>query len=177
MLPTRKKSGVGGPPNLKNGTIFLEWVRPEIYGRRRKSDIPRTGGVLVIGKRTEKRETSSAANIKSTEVEVGFQEAPGAEGLAGSGLSNDLSDRDSQMLPQPSAVHSSDAPGASTIRRLLPYRPRRKVRDEDAAMFIVNDRSSPRRDLPEDEPQVGEAAIWPTLLRTGAIASERSDLV
>ena len=42
-----------GPPNLKMVRVFLEWMLPEKYGRHRKSDIPQTGGVLVVGKRTE----------------------------------------------------------------------------------------------------------------------------
>jgi hypothetical protein len=52
-------------PNFKMIRFLLQWALPEKWGKHRKSDIPRTGGVLVIGKRTEKPENSCAATIKA----------------------------------------------------------------------------------------------------------------
>ena len=44
---------------------LLEWALPEKWGKHSKSDIPRTGGVLVIGERTKEPENSCAATIKA----------------------------------------------------------------------------------------------------------------
>jgi hypothetical protein len=52
-------------PNFKMIRFLLEWVRPEKCGKHRKNDIPQTGGVLVIGERTEKPDNSCAASIKA----------------------------------------------------------------------------------------------------------------
>ena len=54
-----------GRPNPKMIRFLLEWMRPEKWGKNPKSDIPQTGGVLVIGGRTEKPENSCAASIKA----------------------------------------------------------------------------------------------------------------
>jgi hypothetical protein len=57
---------VVGRPNPKMIQFYLEWMRPEKWGKHRKSDnILRTGGVLVIGERTEEPENSCAASIKA----------------------------------------------------------------------------------------------------------------
>jgi hypothetical protein len=40
-----------GPGNPKMQLIWLEMVRPEVWGKRRKRKIARTGGVLVLGER------------------------------------------------------------------------------------------------------------------------------
>jgi hypothetical protein len=58
---------VVGPPDPKMLRFLLELVLPERYGKHRKSDIPRTSGVLVVGQRTEKRKNknSTAASIKA----------------------------------------------------------------------------------------------------------------
>lgn len=52
-------------PNTKMMRFLLEWKRPETWGRRAKRDIPRAGGVLVIGERTEKPDNSYTASIKA----------------------------------------------------------------------------------------------------------------
>jgi len=52
-------------PNVKMMRFLLEWALPEKWGKHRKSDIPQTGGVLVIGKRTAEPENSCAATIKA----------------------------------------------------------------------------------------------------------------
>jgi hypothetical protein len=58
---------VVGPPDPKMIRFSLERVLPERYGKNRKSDIPRTGGVLVVGQRTgePKGKNSTAASIKA----------------------------------------------------------------------------------------------------------------
>jgi hypothetical protein len=53
-------------PNLKMMQFFLELKRPETYGKRRKRDIPQSGGVLVIGG-PKKPEINNAASIKARE--------------------------------------------------------------------------------------------------------------
>jgi hypothetical protein len=45
--------------------FLLEWQRPERWGKQRKMDVPRTGGVLVIGGGTKKPANNSAASIKA----------------------------------------------------------------------------------------------------------------
>ena len=53
-----------GRPNFKMMRFFLELVRPEEYGKNRKTDIPQRGGVIVLGESTQKLENNSAATIK-----------------------------------------------------------------------------------------------------------------
>jgi hypothetical protein len=38
-----------GQPNMKMVRHFLEWQRPEKWGKRRKKHVPHNAGVLVIG--------------------------------------------------------------------------------------------------------------------------------
>jgi hypothetical protein len=61
--------------------VFLEWKLPEKYGRHRKSDIPMTGGVLVIGKRTEEPtkvpNNGSAASSKVRKWKSVFRKVQG----------------------------------------------------------------------------------------------------
>jgi len=52
-------------PNRKMMRFYLAWKRPEIYGKHRKSDISRTGGVLVIGERSQKPKDGYAGSIKA----------------------------------------------------------------------------------------------------------------
>ena len=52
-------------PNSKMLRFYLEWKLPEKYGKRRKRDIPQSGGVLVIGGPTKKPEINNAASIKA----------------------------------------------------------------------------------------------------------------
>jgi len=52
------------PPNGKMIRFLLELLYPEKYGKHPKVEIPRTGGVLVIGETPEKRENNSAASTK-----------------------------------------------------------------------------------------------------------------
>jgi hypothetical protein len=54
-----------GQPNLKMIRFCLEWMRPEKWGKHPKSDITETGGVLVIGERTQESEDCYAASIKA----------------------------------------------------------------------------------------------------------------
>ena len=53
---------VVGPPDSKMSRFLLEWKLPEKYGKHRKSDIPRTGGV---GKRREQPKSNCTASIKA----------------------------------------------------------------------------------------------------------------
>ena len=53
--------------NPKMLRFLLEWLRPEKWGKPRKIDVPRTGGVLVIGGGPKKPDTS-AATAASLEV-------------------------------------------------------------------------------------------------------------
>ena len=55
-----------GRPNSKMLRFLLEWKLPEKYGKRRKRDIPQSGGVLVIGG-PKKPEINNAASIKARE--------------------------------------------------------------------------------------------------------------
>jgi len=54
-----------GPANPKMQLIWLEVVRPEPWGKRRKSKFARTGGVLVIGERPKRSASSYAASIRA----------------------------------------------------------------------------------------------------------------
>jgi hypothetical protein len=56
---------VVGPPNPKMIRSLLEWERPEKWGKRRNSDIPRTGGVLVIGERRKDANKGWASSIRA----------------------------------------------------------------------------------------------------------------
>lgn len=56
---------VVGKPNRKMMRFLLEWKRPEKWGKHRRGDILRTGGVLVIGERAEKPKNNPAASIKA----------------------------------------------------------------------------------------------------------------
>ena len=47
-------------PNLKMARFYLELRRPDEFGKHRKIDVPRTGGVLVISGAPKKPENSSA---------------------------------------------------------------------------------------------------------------------
>src|SRR5260370_40897434 len=53
------------PPNPKMLRFLLELVRPDKWGKDRKIDVPRTGGVLVIGDTPKKPDNGSAASIKA----------------------------------------------------------------------------------------------------------------
>ena len=54
-------------PNPKMLRLYLEWKLPDEFGKRRKNDIPRNCGVLVIGATPKKFDTSkaTAASIKA----------------------------------------------------------------------------------------------------------------
>jgi hypothetical protein len=54
-----------GPGNKKMQRILLEMELPEVWGRRRKSKIARTGGVVVLGERPKRSASSYAASIKA----------------------------------------------------------------------------------------------------------------
>jgi hypothetical protein len=54
-----------GPGNPKMQLIWLEMVRPEVWGKRRKRKIARTGGVLVLGERPKRSANSYAASIRA----------------------------------------------------------------------------------------------------------------
>jgi len=52
--------------NLKVLRLLLEWKRPDQWGKRRRIDVPRECGVLVVGDSTKKKlENSSAASVKA----------------------------------------------------------------------------------------------------------------
>jgi hypothetical protein len=54
-----------GPGNKKMQLIWLAMERPEVWGKRRKRKIARTGGVLVLGERPKRSASSYAASIKA----------------------------------------------------------------------------------------------------------------
>jgi hypothetical protein len=55
-----------GQPNMKMARHFLEWQRPEQWGKRRKRHVPHNAGVLVIGGDvTKKPEYDTTASVKA----------------------------------------------------------------------------------------------------------------
>jgi hypothetical protein len=52
-----------GPTNRKILRFLLEWYRPEKWGNHPRSDVPREGGVLVLGG-SPKPENNTAASVK-----------------------------------------------------------------------------------------------------------------
>ena len=55
-----------GQPNMKMAPHFLEWRRPEKWGKRRKRHVPHNAGVLVIGDDvTKKPEYDTTASVKA----------------------------------------------------------------------------------------------------------------
>jgi len=55
-----------GQPNMKMARHFLEWQRPEKWGKRRKRHVPHNAGVLVIGGDvTKKPEYDTTASVKA----------------------------------------------------------------------------------------------------------------
>jgi hypothetical protein len=52
-------------PNIKMMLVYLEWKRPDTWGKHPKRDNFRTGGVLVVGGRSAKSENSYAASIRA----------------------------------------------------------------------------------------------------------------
>jgi len=74
-----------GQPNTKMARHFLEWQRPEKWGKRRKKHVPHNAGVLVIGGDvTKKPEYDTTRKRQSQEVEVVFAEVSGGKNLASS---------------------------------------------------------------------------------------------
>ena len=53
-----------GPTNPKILWFLIEWYRPEKWGKHRKIDVPREGGVLVLGG-SAKPENNTAASVKA----------------------------------------------------------------------------------------------------------------
>jgi hypothetical protein len=56
---------VCGQPNKKMMLRYLEWMRPETWGKNRKNDIGQKGGVLVIGNTAKKPKCDTAASVKA----------------------------------------------------------------------------------------------------------------
>ena len=55
-----------GQPNMKMARHFLEWQRPEKWGKRRKRHVPHNAGVLVIGGDvTKEPEYDTTASVKA----------------------------------------------------------------------------------------------------------------
>jgi hypothetical protein len=55
-----------GQPNMTMARHFLEWQRPEKWGKRRKKHVPQNAGVLVIGGDvTKKPEYDTTASVKA----------------------------------------------------------------------------------------------------------------
>jgi hypothetical protein len=54
-----------GPGNVKMLKFFLQLWRPERWGKARKREIFRSGGVLVIGERPNRSEKNCAASIRA----------------------------------------------------------------------------------------------------------------
>jgi hypothetical protein len=70
----RVQWGFRGPYRKEHGKMLrflLEWWRPEIYGKRRKVDVPHKGGVVVLGATTKKAANCSAASIKARKWKAG----------------------------------------------------------------------------------------------------------
>lgn len=68
----RVQLGFLGPYRKEHGKMLrflLEWGRPDIYGKRRKVDVPQKGGVLVLGATTEK----PAASIRARKWKAGLR--------------------------------------------------------------------------------------------------------
>jgi hypothetical protein len=53
-----------GPPNPKMLRLLLEWLRPDTWGKNPRIDVPREGGVLVLGG-SAKPENDTAASVKA----------------------------------------------------------------------------------------------------------------
>jgi hypothetical protein len=51
--------------DTKAGRWVLERLRPEVWGKNRKIDVPHQGGVLVVGATTKKLKNGSAASIRA----------------------------------------------------------------------------------------------------------------
>jgi hypothetical protein len=52
-------------PNPKMMRFYLEWKLPERYGKPRKKNIARTGGVLIVGERSKRPKASYEASIRA----------------------------------------------------------------------------------------------------------------
>jgi hypothetical protein len=57
--------GRGGPRNEKMLKFLLQWLRPEKWGKARKREIFRSGGVLVIDERPNRSKKNCAASIRA----------------------------------------------------------------------------------------------------------------
>ena len=68
-------------PNPKMLRFYLEWKLPDEFGKRRKIDIPRNCGVLVIGAVPKKFDTSkaTAASIKARQWKFAFEDHSGGK--------------------------------------------------------------------------------------------------
>jgi hypothetical protein len=57
-----------GQPNMKMARHFLEWPRPEKWGKHRKRHVPHNTGVLVIGGDATKAELISQRSFANKSV-------------------------------------------------------------------------------------------------------------
>jgi hypothetical protein len=57
--------------DMKAMRFWLEWHRPNTWGKHPKRNAPREGGVLVIGERTKKPEYNTAASVKARKWKAG----------------------------------------------------------------------------------------------------------
>jgi hypothetical protein len=60
-------------PNGKMLRFLLEWWRPEEWGKHRKIDVPRKGGVVIIGDIAKKSTNCSTASIKARKWKSGLR--------------------------------------------------------------------------------------------------------
>ena len=60
-------------PNGKMLRFLLEWWRPEEWGKHRKIDVPRKGGVVFIGDIAKKSANCSVASIKARKWKSGLR--------------------------------------------------------------------------------------------------------
>jgi hypothetical protein len=58
------------PPDRKMLRFLLAWKFPEKYGRQRKINATHRGAVLVIGERANRRESNTAASIRSRRLKL-----------------------------------------------------------------------------------------------------------
>ena len=57
--------------DMKAMQFWLAWHRPETWGRHRKGNAPREGGVLVVGDVTKKPEYNTAASVQARKWKAG----------------------------------------------------------------------------------------------------------
>jgi hypothetical protein len=61
--------------------LYLEIMRPERWGKRRKSNVPQAGGVLVVGAGVPKKpKNGTEASVKARQYKARLKRIQNAEG-------------------------------------------------------------------------------------------------